>query len=218
MSHPKNALNDEADYYAGVRPEMLKLLPAETRRVLELGCGDGGFGALAKRERGVEYWAMEYEPDAAARAAEVLDRVLVGDADANIDELPDAHFDAIVCNDILEHLTYPWVTLERLRPKLAPAGVVVASIPNIRYLPALARIVFGRDFPQEASGIFDQTHLRFFTRKSILRMFDQAGYDMVSMKGLQAQAYGWAAFAVLTGGFFWDGLSVQYACVAEPKH
>lgn len=157
---------------------MLRLLPAGVQRVLELGCGEGGFGALAKRERGVEYWAMEYEPDAAGRAAERLDRVLVGDADTNIDDLPDGHFDAVVCNDVLEHLPYPGVTLERLRPKLAPGGAGVASIPNIRHLPALAQIVFRRDFPQDDCGTFDRTHLRFFTKKSIGRMFDQTGYEM----------------------------------------
>jgi 2-polyprenyl-3-methyl-5-hydroxy-6-metoxy-1,4-benzoquinol methylase len=210
-------LEETATYYQGERTEMLQLLPSDARRVLELGCGEGGFGALVKRDREAEYWAMEYVPDVAARAAEVLDHVLVGDADAHIDDLPDGYFDAIVANDVLEHLAYPGVTLERLRPKLRPGGVVVASIPNIRYLPALARIVFKRDFPQEDSGIFDRTHLRFFTRKSILRMFDEAGYEMRSIKGLQAQAFGWAAFAVLTFGFFWDGLSVQYACVAAPK-
>jgi 2-polyprenyl-3-methyl-5-hydroxy-6-metoxy-1,4-benzoquinol methylase len=204
-------------YYRGERVEMLLLLPTDAHRVLELGCGEGGFGALVKRDRGAEYWAMEYVPDVAAKAAKVLDRVLVGDADANIDDLPDGYFDAIVANDVLEHLAYPWVTLERLRPKLRPGGVVVASIPNIRYLPALAKIVFKRDFPQEDSGTFDRTHLRFFTRKSIVRMFDEAGYEMQSIKGLQAQAFGWAAFAVMTLGFFWDGLSVQYACVAAPR-
>jgi 2-polyprenyl-3-methyl-5-hydroxy-6-metoxy-1,4-benzoquinol methylase len=195
---------------------MMALLPAGTRRVLEIGCGEGGFSSAVKQQFGAECWAVEYVPDVAATAALVLDRVLVGDVDAHIDDLPDGYFDVIVCNDVLEHLVYPWVTLERLRPKLCAGGVVVASIPNIRHLPALAKIVCGKDFPQEDSGIFDRTHLRWFTKKSIQRMFDQAGYEMVSMTGLQAQSYGWAVFAVLTGGFFWDGLSVQYACVARP--
>ena len=57
-----------------------------------------------KRKYGAECWAMEYNPEVAQKAAEVLDRVLVGDADENIDELPDGYFDAIVCNDVLEHL------------------------------------------------------------------------------------------------------------------
>jgi SAM-dependent methyltransferase len=175
--------SDEA-YYDTDRAEMLKFLPVGAQRVLELGCGPGRFGALVKRERGLaEYWGMEYEPDVAARAATVLDRVFVGDANAHIDALPDGHFDVIVANDVLEHLTHPLETLQRRRPKLRPDGVVVASIPNIRYLPALAKVVFGRDFPQDDAGIFDRTHLRFFTHKSMRRMFVQAGYDVADDGG-----------------------------------
>jgi 2-polyprenyl-3-methyl-5-hydroxy-6-metoxy-1,4-benzoquinol methylase len=121
-----------------------------------------------------------------------------------------------VANDVLEHLADPWVTLERLRPKLTPGGVVVASIPNFRYLPALARIVFARDFPQEDAGIFDRTHLRFFTYKSIRRMFTEAGYEVQSLEGIGRQRFVWAALRVLTLGWFWDGLAIQFACVATP--
>jgi SAM-dependent methyltransferase len=121
-------------------------------------------------------------------AAQVLDCVLVDDADATIDELPDDYFDTIVCNDVLEHLTYPWVTLERLRPRLRPGGVVVASIPNIRYLPALSRIIFVRDFPLDDGGVFDGTHVRWFTLKGIRRMFEAAGYGVQTMKGIRTAA------------------------------
>jgi 2-polyprenyl-3-methyl-5-hydroxy-6-metoxy-1,4-benzoquinol methylase len=209
--------SDEA-YYDTDRAEMLKFLPVGAQRVLELGCGPGRFGELVKRERGVaEYWGMEYDPDVAARAAKVFDRVLVGDANEYIDELPDGHFDVIVANDVLEHLAYPWETLERLRPKLRPNGVVVASIPNVRYLPVLAKVIFGRDFPQEDAGIFDRTHLRFFTHKSMRRMFVQAGYEVQTIEGLGRQKFVWAALAVLTLGWFWDGLAMQFACVAKPR-
>ena len=167
MSHTETANDENANYYQADRPEMLKLLPVATGRLLELGCGEGAFSAAAKRRFGAECWAMEYNPAVAMKASAVLDRVLVGDADQHIDELPDDYFDAIVCNDVLEHLAYPQETLMRLRPKLRTGGVVVASIPNIRYLPALSQIIFGRDFPLEDDGTFDRTHLRWFTRNSI---------------------------------------------------
>ena len=218
MSRPKQTdVNERAAYYQGERPEMLKLLPAGASRVLELGCGEGEFSAAAKRQFGAECWAMEYNAVAAEKAAAVLDRVLVGDADQRIDELPDGYFDAIVCNDVLEHLTYPWVTLERLRPKLRAGGLVVASIPNIRYLSALSKILWRRDFPLEDEGVFDRTHLRWFTRKSIRRMFDTAGYEMQSMRGLNMGTPLTVAIGLLSCGFFWDGVFMQYACVASPR-
>jgi 2-polyprenyl-3-methyl-5-hydroxy-6-metoxy-1,4-benzoquinol methylase len=216
MITPKPTATAET-YYQADRLEMMKLLPSTTMRVLELGCGLGGFGAAVKKQRGAEYWAIEYNPEVAEFAGRVLDRVLVGDADQLIPGLPDDYFDAVVCNDVLEHLSYPGKTLERLRPKLRAKGVVVSSIPNIRYLPALSRIVFQRDFPAEDEGIFDRTHLRFFTRKSIRRMFDEAGYEMQSMKGINMANPLSVTLALVSLGYFWDGVWMQYACVASPR-
>jgi 2-polyprenyl-3-methyl-5-hydroxy-6-metoxy-1,4-benzoquinol methylase len=212
MSH-----TETANYYQADRPEMLELLPAATGRLLELGCGEGAFSAAAKRRFGAECWAMEYNHAVATKASAVLDRVLVGDADQHIDELPDDYFDAIVCNDVLEHLANPQDTLMRLRPKLRTGGVVVASIPNIRYLPALSRIIFGRDFPLEDDGTFDRTHLRWFTRKSIRRMFDAAGYQVQSMRGHNMGNPLAVAVGIFSLGFFWDGVWMQYKCVATPQ-
>ena len=75
-------------YYQTDRANMLRFMPTDAHRVLELGCGEGGFAALVKRGRHArEYWAIEYEPDVAAKAALIVDRLLIGDVDAHIDEI-----------------------------------------------------------------------------------------------------------------------------------
>jgi 2-polyprenyl-3-methyl-5-hydroxy-6-metoxy-1,4-benzoquinol methylase len=116
---------------------------------------------------------------------------------------------------VLEHLINPVVTLAQLRSKLTANGVVVASIPNIRYTPALSKIVFRRDFPQKDFGVFDRTHLRFFTRKSMKRMFKTAGFKMQRMQGINAY-YGplGLILTLVSLGYFADGFYQQYACVA----
>jgi 2-polyprenyl-3-methyl-5-hydroxy-6-metoxy-1,4-benzoquinol methylase len=202
-------------YYRAPRPEMLRFVPAAVQRVLEVGCAEGAFSAAVKERTGAEVWGIEFNPEAAESATAVIDRVLVGDADERIADLPDTYFDAIICNDLLEHLVDPGATLRQLRPKLKPGGVVVASIPNIRFVPALSKIIFRKDFPQEDIGIFDRTHLRFFTRKSIERMFETAGFNMQRIKGINAH-FGplGMLLTVLTFGYFADGLFLQYACVA----
>jgi 2-polyprenyl-3-methyl-5-hydroxy-6-metoxy-1,4-benzoquinol methylase len=196
---------------------MLRFIPTTSRRVLDLGCGEGTFAAAAKERANAEVWGVEFNAQAAERASAVIDRVLVGDADERIAELPDDHFDAIVCNDILEHLVDPEVTLIQLRRKLTPGGVIVASIPNIRFLPALWKVVVLKDFPREDFGIFDRTHLRFFTRRSIVRMFKAAGFTVRRIKGINGY-YGPVPVLVtlLTLGYFADGFYLQYACVASP--
>jgi len=85
-------------------------------------------------------------------------------------------FDLIICADILEHLVDPWSVTADIR-RFAHAGTVLAvSIPNVRYWRALARLAFGKGFAYEESGIFDSTHLRFFTSADALRMLRGAGW------------------------------------------
>src|SRR3954466_2739730 len=89
------------------RPDLERLVPREARSVLDVGCGPGLLGAALKR-RGVErVVGVELTPEAARRAAEVLDEVVVADVD--VDELPfeDASFDCVIYGDVLEHLIDP---------------------------------------------------------------------------------------------------------------
>lgn len=207
----------ESIYYAQPRPEMLPFVPETAKRVMELGCAEAAFAATVKQRTGAEVWGIEFNEQAAEHARSVIDRVLVGDAEEQIARLPDGYFDAIVCNDVLEHLVEPGATLQQLRQKLAPGGVVVASIPNIRFLPALSQVVFRKDFPQEDAGIFDRTHLRFFTRKSIVRLFETAGFTVRNMQGINAYRGPLGVLLTLiTFGYFSDVFYTQYACVASP--
>jgi 2-polyprenyl-3-methyl-5-hydroxy-6-metoxy-1,4-benzoquinol methylase len=204
-------------YYSHPRPEMMRFVPKNAQRVLELGCAEGAFAAAVKERTGAEVWGIELNEKAAEHAATLIDRVLAGDAGARIAELPEAYFDAVICNDVLEHLVDPLAILTQLRSKLKPDGVVVASIPNIRYLPALSKVVFRKDFPQDDFGIFDRTHLRFFTRKSIVRMFTQAGFSVHRIKGINFWCGPLAAIVIpLSLGYFADGVFLEYACVASP--
>jgi len=99
--------------------------------------------------------------------------------------------------------------------------VVVSSIPNIRYLPVLFELLVLKDFKYRDWGVLDRTHLRFFTRKSIRRMFAAAGFEVVTMRGIQmpqvSTAYKLAFLlaAVLTLGYYSDCRFIQYGCVAR---
>lgn len=206
---------DAPSYYQAPRVEMLDFIPATAQHVLDLGCAEGAFSAAVKKKTGAEVWGIEFNPQAAEQATGVIDHVLVGDANELITSLADSYFDVIICNDVLEHLVDPIATLRQLRPKLKTNGVVVASIPNIRYLPALSAILFRKDFPQEDAGIFDRTHLRFFTRKSIVRLFETSGFFLTHIKGINGFYTPPAVFlTAISFGYFIDTFYLQYACVA----
>jgi len=164
-----------AGYYASDRSDFLDWVGGEFERVLDVGCGAGSNAAWYRRHGAREIVGVELDPASAAQAASVYDRIVCESIDTAVHAL-EGSFDLIVCADILEHLVDPWSVVQELG-RVASAGTVLAiSMPNIRFLPAVLRIAFGRGFAYEDHGIFDSTHLRFFTRRDAELMLRRGGW------------------------------------------
>jgi len=164
--------------YVGPRPDILRLMPAAPKRVLDVGCSDGTLGESIKRRwPQCQVVGMELMPAMGEVARTRLDQVLVGDIEAQsaLTPLAGQRFDAIIFADVLEHLRDPWLMLKQVRPLLEPNGVVIASIPNIRHLDTIYHLVVRGEWPYRDRGIHDRTHLRFFTRKNIQTLFQGEG-------------------------------------------
>ncbi len=207
-------------YFEQSRPEMLRFIPENVKRTLELGCSSGLFSAALHDLRGCECWGVELDSHAAAAARERMDKVIEGDVTDAVQTLPDAHFDCIICNDILEHLVDPYTLLRNLKSKLAPGGVVVASIPNVRFCKNLFQLVIRGNWDYQDYGILDRTHLRFFTYKSLVRMWPSLGYELLRIEGLEPKrnikTMLFTVFNLLLLNTFKDTRYVQFACVAGP--
>ena len=155
------------------------------KRVLELGCATGYMSRIL-RDRGCHVVAVELDADAAARAAEFCDRVIIGDLDRiNIDrELGESRFDVVVAADVLEHLKDPVRVLRHVRRHLEPGARVVASIPNIAHGSVRLALLTGT-FPYTEVGLLDRTHLRFFTAGSLDRLFVDSGFKITRIQRQQ---------------------------------
>lgn len=204
-------------YFRSKRTEVVQFVPGGVKRALDVGCASGGFGSELK-EKGIEVWGIEPNPEAASEAAGRLDKVLTGTYETCAAELPEGYFDLITFNDVFEHIADCDHVLRDVRRFLAPGGSVLASLPNIRHWAALMTIVWQGDFPYQDEGIFDRTHMRFFTRKSMLRMFEECGYEVVSCEGVNGQNKGKLPMVnFLTRGRFRDSVYLQYVILARPQ-
>ena len=205
------------EYYESERSDMLKYIPAQVQTTLEFGCGLGAFSALLKAQRAVESWAVEINPTVAREAARRLDKVICMDAQAALAEIPERHFDCIIFFDILEHLVDPYSLLLAVKSKLTSTGVVVASIPNVRFYRAFLKFVVHGDWRYEDQGIMDRTHLRFFTHKSIADTFARLGYRILTLEGIHpttSRTYRLLNAVLLNA--LWDVRYKHFAVVASP--
>lgn len=172
-------------YYTNVNHTLLEALPRGAARVLEIGCGAGALGGryLSAINKDCDYWGVEYVAEVAERAKGVLKTVLVGsiEDDAIYEQLPKDYFDVLVFGDVLEHLRDPWLVLRRLAQHMRPGGKCIACIPNTQHWSIFANLLNG-SWEYQDSGLMDRTHLRFFTRKSMISMFDENGWKVVNQQ------------------------------------
>jgi methionine biosynthesis protein MetW len=162
--------------YENPRPEVQRLVPIAARRILDLGCSSGALGAALKARQPAAVVGIELDPGYVADAAARLDQVIAGD----LDELaPDAlelgRFDCLIAADVLEHLRDPWSALARFAAALEEGGTAVLSLPNVRYWETFVALALRGTWPRRDEGIFDRSHLRWFTLSDALELMRQAG-------------------------------------------
>ncbi|HEX9078755.1 MAG TPA: class I SAM-dependent methyltransferase [Desulfuromonadaceae bacterium] len=201
------------EYYSGVRHSLIDLIPAGPNKVLELGCARG-YTLLAAREAGKAAEIVGIDILPREQSHDLLDHYLRNESDNIAIDYPPGYFDVILCADVLEHFVDPWRAVRQLHHYLKPGGVLIASIPNIRFYKVILRILLGGDFRYDAEGgILDRTHLRFFCKRNMGELFTGAGFRVTAFHGKISLLY--RVLTLLSLGLS-EGLWVrQYTIVAR---
>ncbi|MCU1279810.1 MAG: glycosyl transferase family 2 [bacterium] len=149
--------------------------------VLDLGCGPGALGGVLEAKR-CTVDGVEANAEAAALAAPHYRRVVVADLESKAlaTQFADDRYDYIVCADVLEHLRHPEQLVAQLPSLLKPSGRILLSIPNVSYAGLVGALITG-EFTYRSEGLLDATHLRFFTRKSLLRWIEECGLHVTAV-------------------------------------
>ncbi|KYC39083.1 methyltransferase [Scytonema hofmannii PCC 7110] len=166
----------EADLGENLSVKKMLRLVGENKQVVDFGCATGYF-ARWLTHRGCQVTGVEINSNAAQVAKSYCEQVIVADLDFTslVEILPNQTFDVAVFGDVLEHLRDPWRVLQQARQILKPEGYVVVSIPNIAHGAIRLALLQGR-FEYMAQGILDNTHLRFFTYRTVKELLESSGY------------------------------------------
>lgn len=148
---------------------------APGRRLLDIGCSSGLFLAAA-RAAGWQVRGLEYSPDSAQVARQELGLdVVTGELGEST--FAPASFDVVTLWDVIEHVPDPRLVLQRVRPLLAPGGLLLIKTPNIDGLyPRLSYWVAHRlgfwGHPEPPG------HLYQFSVTTLARMVRDLGYGV----------------------------------------
>jgi SAM-dependent methyltransferase/uncharacterized membrane protein len=143
---------------------LARLLPAGSARVLDAGCGTGGFiRSLRAGQPGWQVTGVDLSPVACGLARE---RTGAGIVEGSITALPfaDSSFDAAVTGDVLYHVEDVAAALRELARCVRPGGVVLVNEPAYRWLWSYH------------DNAVESKHR--FTRPELVALFEAAGLQV----------------------------------------
>ena len=111
-------------------------------------------------------------------------------------------------------MTLGW--LSKLSSLLKPNGAIIASIPNVCHFSVLRPLIFQGEWEYVNKGVLDRTHLRFFTRKTAIKLFESSDLkvDMIKERDIVRGSKAWIA-NLITFSMFKQFFVLQYLIRAK---
>lgn len=168
--------------YTGLRADVISLINGTPANVLDVGCSNGVLLEHLKLYRGAAFTVgIELDQALAREASRKIDRTINADLDnLNNAILKNYRFDLIIFADVLEHVKKPEVVLCEILKSSSKNAQIIVSLPNVQHWTTIKNLLLGQ-WPQNDRGLFDRTHLHFFTLLSIREMADRCGLEIESV-------------------------------------
>lgn len=180
--------------YTIVADALEKALPLDGAWILDVGCADGGFTELMQR-KGAFSLGLEPDRDAAREALEKklpVELVSFENFDGGEEE-----FDAIVFNDVFEHMQDPLLALEKSCSLLKDGGFILINIPVssgfiFRMVRAAARLgiespyrrIWGQGLCSPHIYFYDENNLKILLAKYKFELVDSGRLVALSSDGM----------------------------------
>jgi 2-polyprenyl-3-methyl-5-hydroxy-6-metoxy-1,4-benzoquinol methylase len=181
MSNSKIEQTPAHDSYNETILNVLKEI--NPKKIIEIGCMKGSLAKAYKNHNLNCFWhGVDIDKRNTLAAQEHCDTVKYGDIEkfSNKQFAEYRDYETWIFGDVLEHLYNPWAILKKIKENTNGNLDIIASIPNSQHWSFQAKLNIGM-MNYENDGLLDRTHIRFFTRQTIIELFDNAGFTIQKM-------------------------------------
>ncbi|WP_294379377.1 bifunctional glycosyltransferase family 2 protein/class I SAM-dependent methyltransferase, partial [uncultured Clostridium sp.] len=169
-----------SSYYTYIRYDLINLIDEPIDRsinILEVGCACGStLLEIKNKYRNANLYGIELNDSVVNIAKHVADVRCGNIENFDFSVYKEESFDYIIFGDVLEHLNNPDKIINEILKYLNKDGYVLASIPNVMHFSVLKDLLINGNWTYQEDGILDRTHLRFFTKNEIIKLFYNNGY------------------------------------------
>jgi len=148
------------------------------KRVLDLGCSGG---QLAEHLRALGHHVTGVDAVEVDGVRHRVDEFVLGNLEDGIPTAAGSRFDVVIAADVIEHVADPGRLLTQMERVLSPGGEILISTPNFCHWYPRIRVASGM-FDYDRRGILDETHLRFFSRRSLARTVASSGLEVLELR------------------------------------
>lgn len=176
--------------YAIVANALERVMPLRGAKVLDVGSAEGGFTELIQRKGGV---ALGLEPDQEAATEALQKRLPVELVSFESFAGREKEYDAIVLNDVFEHMQDPVLSLEKSHKLLKDGGFLLINLPMssgfvFRMVSAAARLGMQSPYRRIWAQGLSSPHIYFYSEANLTRLLAKYQFQLVDQGRLVAMA------------------------------
>ncbi len=182
-----------------VTVDLLSKYGGKVNSIIELGVGDGSIlSEVAKHVGARALYGCDIDDEALNKASEK--GITTVKADLNTDKLPfpDNYFNAVIMEEVIEHLVNPDNALQEAYRILKPNGVFILSTPNLAWWVNRFILLLGyQPYWSEVSTKYNvgklfrsineplSGHLRLYTLRALRELLKLHRFSVLTVKGAQ---------------------------------